>query len=73
LLAKPNRYGGKDGEQRDRRKRREEIYNKHMIPDNKHMKYDETKGLKKEGATMSLHVGRSKSSPPLGGLQKINV
>jgi len=47
-----------------------EIYNKHMIPYNKRMKFDKTKGLKKEGAKMSLHVGRSKSSPPFAGSKK---
>jgi len=48
----------------------EEIYNKHMIPYNKRMKYDKTKGLKKDEVKMSLHVGRSKSSPPFAGSKK---
>ena len=34
------------------------------------MKYDKTKGLKTEEAKMSLHVGRSKSSPPFAGSKK---
>jgi len=34
------------------------------------MKYHKTKGLKKEGATMSLHIGRSKRSPPFAGSKK---
>ena len=34
------------------------------------MKYDKTKGLKKEEATMSLHVGRSKSNPPFARSKK---
>ena len=48
----------------------EEIFNKHMISDNKRMKYNKTKGLTKEGVKMSPHVGRSKSSPPLAGSKK---
>ena len=48
----------------------EEIYNKHMISDNKRMKYDKTKGLTKEEVKMSPHVGRSKSSPPFAGSKK---
>ena len=41
-----------------------------MILHNKRMKYYKTKRLKKEGAKMTLHVGRSKTSPSFAGSKK---
>lgn len=45
------------------------IYNTHMIPYNKHVKYDNERVEMK----LSLHIGRYKSNSPCAGSKKINV